>query len=185
MANEQISLFLMSNRQFSPASASRRSQIFKHRSRNRSFRSWSHKDTVPIGRNPRWGDRRCGFSRRLHPSPAGRGDEVDKPSNRTRKVISSSLRLPPTSGDGHLAPADRLGGRELPRLPRLRGHPLFRRLLPRRPFPPRPLRIRGRIFVPPIFILVLFGRVFLFFFGRRLSQFIFMEHEGFGGSDEC
>jgi len=166
MANEQISLFLMSNRQFSPASASRRSQIFKHRSRNRSFRSWSHKDTVPIGRNPRWGDRRCGFSRRLHPSPAGRGDEVDKPSNRTRKVISSSLRLPPTSGDGHLAPADRLGGRELPRLPRLRGHPLFRRLLPRRPFPPRPLRIRGRIFVPPIFILVLFGRVFLFFWSK-------------------
>lgn len=79
-----------------------------------------------------------------HEGPFSR--HATRPSGRTatgKSSLRSSLRLPPASGDGLLTPADRLGGGELPCLPRFRGHSPFRRLLPRRPFLPRPLRIRG------------------------------------------
>jgi hypothetical protein len=47
--------------------------------------------------------------------------------------------------DGSRSTAGRLGEGKLPFVRRLRGHPLLRRLLPCRPFPPRPIRLHGCI----------------------------------------
>ena len=109
-----------------------------------NFKSAGKSYLVTERRKPQEGSGSVLPSRILkYPSAATRPKVKNRRIAPGKSSLRSSLRLPPASGDGLLTPADRLGGGELPRIPRLRSHSLFRRLLPRRPFLPRPLRIRG------------------------------------------
>ena len=130
----------------------------------------------------------CGFSRQSPLEPPGPGGT--KLSNRRTAPGKCSLCLAPLS-----APSDER--RWQPRSRRSTGR---RRATPptqtSRPSPFSPSSSSPSVssstasysrsyLCPAHFYISSVWSCLSFFFGRRLSQFIFMEHEGFGGSDEC